>query len=263
MAWRLEWFEDAAVDWFTRAYTKCAVERFMELERLFIILAIILLFNLVFLQRSFVSSSDYFRESFMHKLDEFLAVCWLANLRNLGYNGRTTQRDLARIYFVASLRKAYVLSHVCGQPGKEDETIELMIHTFNAFVTSVLVKYRPEWSQLYSSADASFDSVKILILRSLSHGSAALIIISLVLYTCLVYYEVVRRLFWDRKSCERMTRFRNAWKDSYDRNPESVTELAQTCKEICGVLSDERDDALQMLSLFGKVQAYLHERVGR
>jgi hypothetical protein len=42
----------------------------------------------------------------MHKIDEFLAVCWLANLRNLGYNGRTIQRDFARIFFVVSLRKA-------------------------------------------------------------------------------------------------------------------------------------------------------------
>ena len=263
MAWRLEWFEDADIEWYKRLYARSSVERYMDLGRFFTTLTIILLFNLVLLQATFVSWSDYFRESYMHKLDEFLAVCWLANLRNLGYNGRTTQRDFARIYFLASLRKSYVLSHVWGQPGKEDETIELMIHTFNAFVTSVLVKYRPEWSLLYSSADTSFDSVVMFISRSLSHGSAALIIISLVLYTCFFYYDVVRRLFWDRKSCERMTRFRNVWKDSYNRNPEAVSQLAQTCKEICGVLSQQCDDALQTLSLFSKVQAYLEERVGR
>ena len=264
MTWRLEWFEDADIEWFKRVYTKSSVERYMDLGRLFTILTIILLFNLVLLQATFVSWSDYFRESYMHKIDEFLAVCWLANLRNLGYNGRTIQRDFARIFFVVSLRKAYALSLVCGQPGKEDETIELIIRTFNAFVITLLIKYRPEWYQIYSLADTSFSSLVFgLIWRSPSLGSAASIIISLVLYISFFYYDVVRRLFWDIKACERMTRFRNGWKDSYDRNPEAVSQLAQTCKEICGVLSQQRDDALQTLSLFSKVQAYLEERVGR
>ena len=106
MAWRLEWFEDAALDWFTRIYTKSQIERFMELDRFFMTIAIILLFNLVLLQTTFVSWSDYFRESYLHKIDEFVVVSWKANLRNLGYNGRTTQRDLARILYIIILRKA-------------------------------------------------------------------------------------------------------------------------------------------------------------
>jgi hypothetical protein len=154
MAWRLEWFEDDALDSFTRVFTKNSVERFMELERILIILTIVLLFNLVLQQTTFVSWSDYFRERFMHRIEEFLAVCWLANLKNLGYNGRTIQRDFARIFFVVSLRKAYALSLVCGQPGKEDETIELMLRTFNTFVITLLIKYRPEWYQIYSLADS-------------------------------------------------------------------------------------------------------------
>jgi hypothetical protein len=109
-----------------------------------------LLFNLVLQQTTLVSWSDYFRERFLHRIEEFLVVCWLANLRDLGYNGRTIQKDFARIFFVVSLRKAYVLSLVCGKPGKEDETIELMIRTFNAFVITLLIKYRPEWYPIYS-----------------------------------------------------------------------------------------------------------------
>jgi len=35
------------------------------------------------------------------------------------------------------------------------------------------------------------------------------------------------------------------------------------CKEISGALNQQRHDALQMLSLFGKARAYLDERVGR
>ncbi len=98
---------------------------------------------------------------------------------------------------------------------------------------------------------------------SLSLGSAASIIISLVLYISFFYYDFVRRLFWDIKACERMTMFRNAWKDSYDRYPEASSQLDQTCKEICGVLSQQRDDALQTLWSFSKVEAYLEERAGR
>jgi hypothetical protein len=268
MAWRLEWFEDADIDWFTRVYTKSSIERYMDLDRIFITLTIILLFNLVLQQTTLVSWSDYFRERFLHRIEEFLVVCWLANLRNLGYNGRTIQRDFARIFFVVSLRKAYVLSLVCGKLGKEDETIELMIRTFNAFVITLLTKYRPEWYPIYSLscdlATFTFSSLRIgVIWRSPSLGSAASIIISLVLYISFFYYDFVRRLFWDIKACERMTMFRNAWKDSYDRYPEAASQLAQTCKEICGVLSQQRDDALQTLWPFSKVQAYLEERVGR
>ena len=263
MAWRLEWFEDADIDWFTRVYTKSSIERYMDLGRIFITLTIILLFNLVLQQTTFVSWSDYFRERFMHRIEEFLAVSWLANLRNLGYNGRTIQRDFARIFFVVSLRKACALSLMFGQPGKDDETVELMIHTFNAFVITLLIKYRPEWFQIYSIADCSFDSVVFLIGRSPSLFGVSSIILLLVAHITPAYYYVVRRMFWDTKACERMNRFRNAWKDSYDRNPEAVSQLAQTCKEICGMLSQQRDDALQTLWLFSKVQAYLEERVGR
>jgi hypothetical protein len=149
MAWRLEWFEDAALDWFTRIYTKSQIERFMELDRFFMTIAIILLFNLVLLQTTFVSWSDYFRESYLHKIDEVLVVSWKANLRNLGYNGRTTQRDLVRIVYVIILRKAFALSLVCGKPGKKDETIQLLIRTFYAYLVIPIVKYRPEWYATY------------------------------------------------------------------------------------------------------------------
>jgi hypothetical protein len=263
MAWRLEWFEDTALDSFTRVFTKNSVERFMELERILVTLTIVMLFNLVLQQTTFVSWSDYCRERFLHRIEEFLVVCWLANLRNLGYNGRTTKRDFARIFFVVSLRKACSLFLMWGQPGKDDETVELMIHTFNAFVITLLIKYRPEWFQIYSIADCSFDSLVFLIGRSPSLFSVTSIILLLVAHITPAYYDFVRRLFWDTKVCERMTRFRNAWKASYDKNPETVSQLAQTCKEICGVLSQQRDDALQTLWLFSRVQAYLEERVGR
>ena len=263
MAWRLEWFEDAALDWFTRIYTKSQIERFMELDRFFMTIAIILLFNLVLLQTTFVSWSDYFRESYLHKIDEVLVVSWKANLRNLGYNGRTTQRDLVRIVYVIILRKAFALSLVCGKPGKKDETIQLLIRTFYAYLVIPIVKCRPEWYATYHMVGFILHTLVPLMWHSPSLGTAALIIMMFVVCISSFYYDFVRRTFWDTKTCARMTRFRNAWKASHDRNPEAVSQLAQRCKEICGVLSQQCDDALQTLGLFGKVQAYLDERVGR
>ena len=261
MTWRLEWFKDAALDSFTRIYTKSCIERFMELDRFFITIAMIVLFNLVLLQTTFVSWSDYFRESYLHKIDEFLILTWKANLKNLGYNGRTTQRDLARILHVIILRKAFALSLVWGQPGKKIEAIEMMVRMFGTCFLLPIIKYRPEWYAI---------TMLIIMLsiegKSMWHSpSLGIACIMMMFVVCIssFYYDVVRRAFWDTKTCERMTRFRNAWKDSYDRNPEAVSQLAQRCKEICGVLSQQRDDALQKLGLFGKVQAYLDERVGR
>ncbi len=263
MAWRLEWFEDAALDAFTRIYTKSQIERFMELDRFFMTIAIIVLFNLVLLQTTFVSWTDYFRESYMHKIDEFLVVSWKANLRNLGYNGRTTQRDLARIVYFLILRKAFVLSLVWGKPGEEDATIELMIRMSYACFVLPIVKYRPEWYATYHMVGFILHTLVPLMWQSPSLGTAASIIMMFVVCISAFYYDFVRRTFWDTKTCERMARFRNAWKDSYDRNFEAVSQLAQRCKEICGVLSQQRDDALETLGLFGKVQACLDERVGR
>jgi hypothetical protein len=262
MAWRLEWFKDIALDSFTRIYTKSCIERFMELDRFFITIAIIVLFNLVLLQTTFVSWTDYFRESYLHKIDEFLVLTWKANLKNLGYNGRTTQRDLARILHGIILRKAFALLLVWGQPGKKDETIEMMIRMFGTCFILPIIKYRPEWYAIYMLIIMLSIEFKTM-WHSPSLGSAASIIMMFVVCISGFYYDVVRRTFWDTKTCERMARFRNAWKDSYDRNPEAVSQLAQRCREICGVLSQQRDDALQTLGLFGKVQAYLDERVGR
>ena len=100
-------------------------------------------------ETTFVSWSDYFRQSYLHKIDEFLVMSWKANLRNLGYDGRTTQRDLAHIVYVIILHKTFVLSEVCGKPGGKDETIQLMIRMFYACFVLPIVKYRPEWYATY------------------------------------------------------------------------------------------------------------------
>jgi amino acid transporter len=114
----------------------------------------------------------------------------------------------------------------------------MMIQMFGTCFILPIIKYRPEWYAIYM----------LIIMLSMefktmwhSLGSTASIIMTFVVCISAFYYDVVRRTFWDTKTCERMTRFRNAWKDSYDRNPEAVSQLAQRCREICGVLSQHRD----------------------
>ena len=75
------------------------------------------------------------------------------------------------------------------------------------------------------------------------------------------YMESSHKVVFGKKVKTKMAKFRIAWKESSD--PEALAEITKTCKEISGVLIQQRDDALHMLSLFDKSRAYLDERVGR
>jgi hypothetical protein len=76
-------------------WAKNCVERYMEVQIIFIILSVAFLYNLVQMQKKYVTWYDYCQESFVHNVETFLIVLWSANLRLLGYNGRTIQKDLA------------------------------------------------------------------------------------------------------------------------------------------------------------------------
>ncbi len=73
--------------------------------------------------------------------------------------------------------------------------------------------------------------------------------------------ESSHKVVFGKKVKTKMAKFRIAWKESND--PEALAEMTKMCKEISGVLIQQRDDALHMLSLFDKARAYLDERVGR
>jgi len=80
--------------------------------------------------------------------------------------------------------------------------------------------------------------------------------------------------FWERffrvvggrktiKTVEKGSRFRGAWLECSERNPDAVTDLAKLCKGITQLLDQQRGEALQMLPWYLKAQAYLEQRVGR
>jgi hypothetical protein len=67
----------------------------------------------------------------------------------MGYNGRTIQRDLSTFFLASTLRKFFGLLRVYRTvrvyPGQMEEGIEIAFHLFNTFLSSQLVKYRPEY----------------------------------------------------------------------------------------------------------------------
>jgi hypothetical protein len=71
------------------------------------------------------------------------------------------------------------------------------------------------------------------------------------------------KVVYGKKVRDKMMKFRIALQESSGSDPEALAEITDMCKEISGGLNQQRHDALQMLSLFGKARAYLDERVGR
>jgi len=56
----------------------------------------------------------------------------------------------------------------------------------------------------------------------------------------------VHTAVFGRKATKEANRFRGAWLECCERNPEIVTELAKLCKEITVCLDKQRKEALQM-----------------
>jgi hypothetical protein len=84
------------------------------------------------------------------------------------------------------------------------------------------------------------------------------------------FLERFCRVLIGRKFFEVMVeanRFRGAWLECSQRNPEIVTELAKMCKEITVRLGKQRKEALEMSwwtpPVWGRAKAILEERVGR
>jgi ppGpp synthetase/RelA/SpoT-type nucleotidyltranferase len=145
---------------------------------------------------------------------------------------------------------------VYGHPGKDEEAIEIAFHMFNSFVSTINLMYRPE----YYGAHHICVAVAELLLSS-QLGAAPLIIIFLGVIVC--YRDFFHRMVFGRKATKESTRFREAWLECSERNPDVVTELARLSKGIVVRLDQQREEALQMLPWYRKVQAYLEQRVGR
>jgi len=81
------------------------------------------------------------------------------------------------------------------------------------------------------------------------------------------FLERFYRVLIGRKLFEVMVeanRFRGAWLECSERNPDVITALAELCKGITVRLDEQREEALQRLPWYdGRAQAYLEQRVGR
>jgi hypothetical protein len=81
------------------------------------------------------------------------------------------------------------------------------------------------------------------------------------------FWERFFRVVGDRKTIktvEEGSRFRGAWLECSERNPDVVTTLAELCKGITVRLDEQREEALHRLPWYhGRAQAYLEQRVGR
>jgi hypothetical protein len=228
----------------------------MELQTIFIMLSVLLLLNLVEMQKNFVTWYDYCQESYIHRMEEFLTVLWHASLRPLGYNGRTIQRDLALILLACGIRKGCALLMVYGQPGKNEETIGIAFHMLDCFVATINLKYRPEY---YQVVRISFAFTEPFVASNV--GAAPLMIT----FLCInyIYWDSLNRMVFGEKATGFATRFQDSWLECTEKNPDTVTELAKLCKAITARLDMQREEARQMLPWYRKVQAYLDQRVGQ
>jgi hypothetical protein len=227
------------------------------MQIIFVVLSLLLLLDLMKLQKAFVAWNDYCQEGYLHRIEEFLAVLWLANLRNLGYTGRTAQRDLALVFLASGIRKSFVLPLVFGQPGRNEETVEIAFHTLNSFVLWSIYKYRPEYNFAYHIFINMAEP--LIVWPNLMIAPLIVFLLHFVLY----YSDTTHRVNFGRKATQEATRFRDAWLECSERNPDTVTDLAKLCKGITARLDQQREEALQMLPWNLKVQAYLDQRVGR
>jgi len=223
---------------------------------IFTVLSVALLYNVVQMQTKFVTWSDYCQESYVHRVEEFFTVLWLANLKRLGYNGRTAVTNFVLLVSAITIRKGIAIGQVYGNPGKNAEAIQLLCHMLFCFCNACLIKYRPEYFTLWTSC---FALSELLVTSKFMTAPSLIIFASL--YTAL--RETWHRMVFGRKATVEVTRFREAWVECSERNPNVVTELTKLSNEIIVHLDQQRQEALHMLSWWGKAQAFLQQRTGR
>ena len=154
-----------------------------------------------------------------------------------------------------------MLPLVIGQPGRNEETVEIAFHTLNSFVLWSIYKYRPEYNFAYHI----FINVAepFIVWPNLMIAPLIVFLLHFVLY----YSDTTHRVNFGRKATQEATRFRDAWLECSERNPDTVTELAKLCKGIYVRLDKQRKEAVQMSwwtpPVWGRAQAFLEQRVGR
>ncbi len=155
---------------------------------IFTVLSVALLYNVVQMQTKFVTWSDYCQESYVHRVEEFFTVLWLANLKRLGYNGRTAMTNFVLLESAITIRKGIAFGQVYGNPGKNAEAIQLLCHMLFCFCNACLIKYRPEYFTLWTS---SFALSELLVTSKLLTAPSLLIFVSL----CTALRETWHRMY--------------------------------------------------------------------
>ena len=181
----------------------------MEIQVIFIILSVALLYNLVQMQKKYVTWYDYCQESFVHNMETFLIVLWSANLRLLGYNGRTLHRDFALAILACLIRQGFSLRLIYGQSGKNEEAIETALHMFNSCMSWVLCKYRPEYYNAYQLCRVIFEHLVVTGGFFASKQTGLLIIITLII-SMFYSWALCHSAVFGRKATKEANRFRGA-----------------------------------------------------
>jgi hypothetical protein len=140
--------------------------------------------------------------------------------------------------------------------GQHEQAMWIAFHMLDCFVATTNLKYRPEYYQL---GLISFAFTEPFVASNI--GAAPLMIT----FLCInyIYWDYLNQLIFGAKATGAATRFQDSWLECSDRNPGTVTDLAKLCKGITARLDMQREEALQMLPWYRKVQAYLDQRVGR
>jgi hypothetical protein len=299
-----------------------------EMQAILIILTVSSLFNLVNIQKNYVTWSEYFQESHIRRVEFVFVLLWSSTLRKMGYKCKTIPRHLTLIYIARGIRASFELFRVCRQPGKYQEGIDAFVWIFEVGIaTPCLITYGQEywctgvvigltmhlgvllcdWSRLmiaswimlsfalYMGFWESYFRVAFGRKSTLTLGR--LCVFCLVLFAPFLFFISLDLLFFHfyclhqspliqmffafasgflerfyrvligRKLFEVMVeanRFRGAWLECSERNPDVVTALAELCKGITVRLDQQREEALQRLPWYhGRAQAYLEQRVGR
>jgi hypothetical protein len=229
----------------------------MEIQGIFSFLSVLMFFNLLQLSQDFVTVHDYCQERYLHRLEEFSVVLFQANLRKLGYNGRTIQRDMVLIFIAAAIRRCIVLFLWFGQPGKKEDSIQLMFHIFNTFLSAGFLKYRAEY---FAPHRVILETLFILG----SHPDRHMTRLITIFLALNVVGENLYRYWCGRwMATKEASRFQKAWLECSQKNPGGVTKLTRLCKSITARLDTQRAEALHMLCWWERAQAFLEERVGR
>jgi hypothetical protein len=261
---QLEWFQEDDTD---NKHTH-HIERFMKISIFFWIASALIFCDVLHRYSLFY---DYHKEDFLHKATVCCVTLWLANLKRLGWNGRTTQRDLSRVFMAMTIRCFISLTFA------HEEQLRSGGQGVSCFICAVLVKYRPEylvtWALFDRTRKALFDQeclddVKTLFDQDFFWWDSYTRVFGSFGFAGLVYFwhfqsYVHRLLSWKLIQTEQ-NKFQDAWKREQRKcGDDLLKQLSAQLTFILAELRQQRKTALRSIAWHRRLLAHLEERVGR